>query len=115
MKYFLTEHEREQTGSTCYHEFYKGKWDEETMLFWSEDSLYIHDNQMFDLKLDELICSIVNTYDPFGETEIDKTQWNAIKSKAEMIGDNLLDAINELTPWVEDTYVTHNIFTILGI
>jgi hypothetical protein len=30
MKYFVTNKERQ---GTCYHEFYKGKWDEKT--FWS--------------------------------------------------------------------------------
>ena len=39
MKYFVKNSERE---STCYHEFYKGKWDEKT--FWKEDSLLLHDD-----------------------------------------------------------------------
>ena len=37
MNYFITN--SEMIG-TCYHEFYKGKWDGE--IFWKEDSLLIH-------------------------------------------------------------------------
>lgn len=33
MKYFVTDRERD---GTCYHEFYKGRWDGKT--FWKEDS-----------------------------------------------------------------------------
>ena len=115
MKYFLSEYERRATGSTCYHEFYKGKWDENKLLFWSKDSMCISDDMMYDLKLDRLISSVVNEYDPCGETEINEAQWKAIRAEAEEIGGNLFDAITEIAPWVENNYMTNNVFTILGI
>ena len=39
MKYFVM---LDECKNTCYHEFYKGEWDEET--FWKNDSLYLHDD-----------------------------------------------------------------------
>ena len=66
MKYFVTDRERD---GTCYHEFYKGRWDGKT--FWKEDSISLHDNIMFQAK--EFIAALVvcvPKYDPFGETEI---------------------------------------------
>ena len=45
MKYFVTDRERD---GTCYHEFYKGRWDGKT--FWKEDSISLHDNIMFQAK-----------------------------------------------------------------
>lgn len=47
MKYFITNSEK---IGTCYHEFYKGKWDGET--FWKEDSLLLHDEVMFSHNLE---------------------------------------------------------------
>lgn len=115
MKYFLNENERKATGSTCYHEFYKGKWNTKKMLFWNDDSMYISDDMMYDLKLDELISSVVKGYDSYGETEINEIQWNKIKTKAEKMGGVVFEAITEITPWVEDNYMTNRVFTILGI
>ena len=52
MKYFVTDEQRE---GTCYNEFYKGKWDEET--FWKKDSLSLHDDVLF--RIDEFEKAIV--------------------------------------------------------
>ena len=60
MKYFVTDRERD---GTCYHEFYKGRWDGKT--FWKEDSISLHDNIMFQAK--EFIAALVvcvPKYDP---------------------------------------------------
>lgn len=66
MKYFVRNKERE---NTCYHEFYKGKWDGNT--FWKEDSISLHDNIMFENKgFVDAIMEVIPTYDPFGETEV---------------------------------------------
>lgn len=114
-KYFINAETRSQLGSTCYYEFYKGKWDEQKMEYWRKDSLYIHDDHMYLLKLDALICSVVEAYAPFGETEIDPAQWQRIRDGAEAAGGELLNAVNEAVSWVEDTFRTHGVVTILGI
>lgn len=53
MKYFVT---LDECKNTCYHEFYKGKWDEET--FWKRDSLYLHDDILYELKLEDLFFDV---------------------------------------------------------
>lgn len=115
MKYFLTEAERKASNSTCYHEFLKGKWDEDTMAFWNEESLNIHDDFMAALGLDRLILNIVEDYNPYGETEINAGQWKRICTEAEKTGGNLLEAVRELAPWAEDNFAQNSVFTILGI
>lgn len=115
MKYFLNEVERKASNSTCYHEFFKGEWDENACVFWSDDSLNIHDDFMISLGLDSLIHSIVDDYDPFGETKISKEQWEKIYARAEEIGGNLFEAICEVTPWAEANFGQYEVFTILGI
>lgn len=90
MKLFLNEIERKASNSTCYHEFVKGEWDENTHVFWGDDSLNIHDDLMFSLGLDLLIVSVIPGYDPYGETIIRKKQWDEISAKAEQIGGDLV-------------------------
>lgn len=71
MKYFVRNSERD---GTCYHEFYKGKWDEKT--FWKEDSLFLHDNVLFKNQgFEDAVMEVIPTYDPFGETEIFLEIW----------------------------------------
>ena len=115
MKYFLNEVERKASNSTCYHEFVKGEWDENACVFWNNDSLNIHDDLLTSLGLDALILSIVDDYDPVGETKISKEQWRKIYAKAEKIGGNLLEAIHEVVPWAEANFRQHEVFTILGV
>ncbi len=115
MKYFLNEAEREASGSTCYHEFFKGRWDDSAPIFWSNDSLNIHDDFMFSLGLERLLLSVVDEYDPFGVTEISEEQWKEIYVKAKQIGGSLFEAILEAVPWAEDNFRQHKVFTILGL
>ena len=71
MKFFIKSSEKK---GTCYHEFYKGKWDGST--FWKEDSLLIHDDVMLEHRgFVEAIKKVVSHYDPYNETEINKDEW----------------------------------------
>lgn len=71
LKYFVRNIERD---GTCYHEFYKGKWDEKT--FWKDDSLFLHDDVMFKNQgFVDAVIDVIPTYDPFGETEITHEIW----------------------------------------
>lgn len=115
MKYFIDEAERKASHSTCYHEFFKGKWDINTDTHWNHDSMNIHDDFMDSLGMCSLIGSIVEDYDPLGITEIHKKHWEKIYAQAEKIGGNLLQAIQEVAPWAEDNFRQHDVFTILGI
>jgi hypothetical protein len=115
MKYFVTETERKILGGSCYYEFYRGDWDEKKCIFWSEDSLNIHDNYMYTLKLDELIFKVVPYYDCFGETRIDEKQWKEIYRLAKEKGGELFDAVCEVSTWAEENFKEHKVFTILGL
>lgn len=115
MKYFLNEKERQASNSTCYHEFVKGRWDDNAMVFWNSESLNIHDDLMIALGLDRLIQGIVEGYDPYGETAVNAIQWKQICAEAEKIGGSLLEVVSELSPWAEENFRQNSVFTILGI
>lgn len=110
MKYFVM---LDECKNTCYHEFYKGEWDEET--FWKNDSLYLHDDFLFDLKLEDLFYEVNSSYDPFGEVEMDKKHWQQICENARSVGGEALEAIEELNEWVSEAFKDYEVFTILGI
>lgn len=110
MKYFISNGERH---GTVYHEFVQGEWDEEAMVFWSDDSLYLHDNVMFEFH--KLFKAANVEFDHFGETVITLDDWNALVRCAGELGGEILELIEELKPWAEDNYSKHEIFTILGI
>ncbi len=116
MQYFLTYTEIKQLGNTsCYHEFYRGEWDFETCKFLNQGSLYINDDVVYNLEFDLLIMTVTKDYAPFGETMINQEQWNNMCVKAKKIGGKLFEAIQEITPWMQETFAEHKSFTILGI
>lgn len=67
------------------------------------------------IELDRLILGVVETYDPYGETEIHACQWEQICAEAERTGGSLLEAVRELSPWAEENFRQNSVFTILGI
>lgn len=109
MKYCCTETER---IGTCYHEFQRGKFDGS---FWHEDSLFISDDNLYDLHLAPIFKSVVNSYDECGETEITQEQWNEIYIKASEIGGEIKVVIDEINCWVKNSFQVEKIFTILGM
>ena len=110
MKYFVKLQECE---GTCYHEFYKGKWDEKT--FWKSDSLYLHDEILFIVNIESLFVEVAPDYNPFNETEINRDQWGKICKMAETVGGEVAEAIKEADMWVRETFKEYELFTILGI
>ena len=109
MQYFVFDNQRK---GTCYHEFYKGKWDEHT--FWKSDSIFLHDDILSD-GFAEAIAAVLPAYNPFGETEISAAEWQAI-SEVILTRDPKSQAIyNEAAIWLKDVFQTHPCFTILGI
>lgn len=109
MKYFIFNNQRD---GTCYHEFYKGKWDNHT--FWKSDSIFLHDDLLQRGFYDTLI-EVIPEYDRFGITEVSAAQWL-------IIGKNILEKdaksqalYNEVNDWVQNTLQSNNCFTILGI
>ena len=109
MKYFVLDDQRK---GTCYHEFYKGKWDEHT--FWNADSISLHDDFMFDGFVDAIV-EVVPTYDPFGETEISIEEWNEIGKIILTKDQESQEVYNEANRWLKDVFKTYTCFTVLGI
>ena len=111
MRYFVQNSERK---GSCYHEFYKGKWDQKT--FWKSDSICLHDDILFEcIGLAEAFKTLVDNYDPFGETEINHYQWKSIGVFIED-KDSISKAVyDEADNWLEKVFAEHDCFTILGI
>lgn len=111
MKYFVTNNERE---STCYHEFYKGKWDGST--FWKEDSLSLHDDIMIENKgFEDAIRAVIPTYDPCGETEVSFEEWKKIGRIIKQMDECSQELYQEADAWLKDVFKEYECFTILGI
>ena len=90
MKYFCTV--SEQKG-TCYHEWQRGRWDEET--HWKEDSLLLHDDILVELNIGEFLAKMIPDYTDYGEFEVDVCQWEQIYNEANLIGGEIKEVIEE--------------------
>ena len=111
MKYFIRNNERK---GTVYHEFYKGKWDEET--FWKDDSLLLHDDVIFKGEgFGEAIIKVIPTYDSCGETEVSVEQWKKIGEEIKYKDEYSRELYEELDGWLEDVFKEYDCFTILGL
>lgn len=112
MKYFVN---NDQRSGTCYHEFYKGKWDEST--FWASDSILLHDDILYEAaEFAEAIAEIIPVYDPYGETEIYPEQWKMIGERVCKSGNQMaVELYFEANEWVQDVFPSYGCFTIIGI
>ena len=112
-RYFVSlEAQREAQRCSTYYEWYKGKWNGD---YYREDSIYIDDDDVYRLELDGLLVSVVPEYDPFGETPVTKVQWDALVSKANQKGGELLEAVMETDVWARENYRDNEVFTIIGL
>ena len=111
MKFFVFDKDRK---GTCYHEFYKGKWDEKT--FWKTDSISLDDNILCKHPgFVDAIIEIVPDYDPFGETEISLEQWIAIGNAIKQKDCSSIELYQEANKWLKKVFEEYGCFTILGI
>lgn len=109
MKYFVFDNQRK---NTCYHKFYKGKWDRKT--FWKYDSISLHDDFMY-CHLEEAIAEVIPTYDPYGETEISKEEWCEIGKIIAAKSKESQEIYNEANLWLKEVFQNYDCVTILGI
>ena len=109
-KYFVKSKDR---NGSCYYEFYKGEWDKKT--FWSVDSVCKHDDDWYDCNFVDIIIKFVPHFDPFGETEINREQWEQIKKDALLSGGKSAEIVIEVDEWVVDTFSKYKVFTVLGL
>ena len=111
MKYFVNDGQRE---STCYHEFYKGKWDGHT--FWKADSILLHDNFLCESKgFVEAIMEVIPTYTSYENIEISFGEWKEIGKIISQKDTVSQEVYKEADDWLKDVFETHECFTILGI
>lgn len=98
----------------CYHEFFQGEWDGET--FWSETSLYLHDDHMTELGLyRNLFAKAIPNFDRYANFKVSREDWENITRLAGELGGGILGLIEELTPWAEDNFRKYEVFTVIGI
>lgn len=111
IKYFVIDSKRQ---GTCYHEFYKGKWDGIT--FWKKDSLSLHDDVLCECAgFAEAILAVIPSYGPFGITEISYSQWKEIGQMMEEKDQKAKELYQEADEWAKKVFETYDRFTILGI
>lgn len=115
MKYFTDNFERR---GTCYHEFTRGKWDGKT--FWSDESLYLRDDYMSDLKLYELVfkpafAEFGKTFSRWGDNAVTREIWDSMLSHAIEVGGEVQELFFEITTFVEKSLAECDSFSILGI
>ena len=63
----------------------------------------------------KMLADKIAYYNEYGETEINKSQWLQIVSKAKEIGGEIQEAISEADVWAKKVFETESVFTILGI
>lgn len=111
MKYFVFDRDRK---GTCYHEFYKGKWDEVT--FWKTDSLCLDDDVLTEnIGFIEAIRAVIPDYDPYGVTGITEKQWHKIGDFIIEKDDSSKALYYEANRWLKKVFAQYGCFTILGI
>ena len=111
MKYLLDEIQRKASGSTCYFEFQKGKFNNK---FWLNDSLCLHTDTFDSLNLYMLFSDSIEDFCYYAPTEVSKEQWKVLTVKSKE-NEHRIAVIEELTPWVKECFTKHKCFTICGI
>ena len=117
MKYLVDKAYVVEEGSTRFYEFRKGKLDYEhdENPHWKDDSLYIEDAAVYELQLDTLFSETMEGYDCTCETVVTPQRWEIVKTHAFQVGGEWQGFIEEITPWVEDTFTVFECFTISGM
>lgn len=111
MSFFVREQERE---GTCYHEFYRGAWDENT--FWKEDSLFLHDDILCENKgFWEAIVEVIPEYDPYGDTRVSFEAWKKIGEVICRKDHGGKELYEEADAWMKDACRRCGCVTILGV
>lgn len=112
MKYFVDEVQRKNSQTSCYFEFQKGHYHN---VCWLEDSINIYIELWDDFDLSNLFSQVVEDFDYYGLTTVNQAQWNKIVSIAYDEGNVWKKIVDEITPWVNECFCNHSVFTILGI
>lgn len=110
MEYIIKNSQRQ---GSCYHEFQKGEWDEKT--FWSDDSIYLSDDDFQKLELYKIFKFAIENYDKYAPTRVSFNEWNIALEKAKEFSKETQIAINEIDLWAQENFKSNDAFYILGI
>lgn len=111
MKFFI---KNDQRKGTCYYEFYKGKWDKETL--WNDSSIYLHEDIVYDARdFEDAIKEIIPGYDPDGVTEMSVDEWIEIGKVVDQKDILAREIYQDANMWVQLACVECGCVTILGI
>jgi hypothetical protein len=110
--YLYNAAQRKTLGGTCYFEFQRGR---HRGKHWLDRSVFLHMDRFEHLKLYELFTEALSHFDYFSFTEVTPAQYEKLKSLALAQGGEAAAFILELDHWVQNCYLTENVFTICGI
>ena len=110
MKYFC---KNEARDGTCYHEWIAGAWDGKTV--WQDDSLYIHDDVLFETGLGALFLETIPRFDGCGITAVTAEDWQNARDRAAKIGGITAEAFAETEAWAAAALARCGAITMLGI
>ena len=110
--YLYNAAQRKARGGTCYFEFQRGRFRGK---HWLDRSVYL-DAELFDhLHLFSLFQEALPHFNYYYVTEVSPAQYEKLKSLALARGGESSALIQELDHWVQDCFLTENVFTICGI
>lgn len=112
MKYFVCEAERKASHSSCYFEFQRGPYRGEC---WRDDSISLQDELWDEWELSNLFGQALPAFDPNGVNEVGRAEWAEILKIAGEAKEPWEEVMEELAPWVNQCFKTHEVFTVLGI
>ena len=96
-----------------YWEFFAGEWVYGRDEFWNEGSICIDWEPYFEIE--GIIWDVIPEYNSFGETQINRMQWEEICRKAIQKSEVAAQIVQEADLWATEVWKNHNVFTILGI
>lgn len=112
MKYFCTETECAQSGSSCFLEFQRGRYRHK---HWLDSSVFLHDDIFERLGLYPVFAEAIPGFAHWGLTEVNREQYLRLKSRAAEAGGEILAAVTELDRWACQCFEKEDVFTICGI
>ena len=110
--YIYSAAQRKAKGGTCYFEFQRGRFRGK---HWLDRSVFLHADCFDYLKLYEIFREALPHFDCYYVTEVTPAQYEALKTLAMARGGETADLFRELDHWVQDCFLTENVFTINGI
>ena len=104
--------QRKTRGGTLYFEFQRGRFHRK---HWLENSVFL-DAELFDyLNLYELFAQAIPHFDYYYYSEVSPAQYETLKTLAHSQGGETTALFQELDYWVQNCFLTENVFTICGI